>query len=65
MFDVSSAGCPYEGNVSVEKVIEVTRELLSMGCYQVSLGDTIGVGTPSKVNALLLCLRDAEIPMER
>jgi hydroxymethylglutaryl-CoA lyase len=38
-------GCPYEGNVSPEQVAAVARELYAMGCYEVSLGDTIGTGT--------------------
>lgn len=62
---VVNTGCPYEGVVEVERVIEVTRELFEMGCYQVSLGDTIGVGSPSKVDSLLLRLIDAELPLSR
>lgn len=38
-------GCPYEGEVAPEQVAVVARELYSMGCYEVSLGDTIGTGT--------------------
>lgn len=38
-------GCPYEGNVAPEQVAAVARELYAMGCYEVSLGDTIGTGT--------------------
>lgn len=45
--------CPYEGKVKPEKVLEVTSRLLDMGCYEVSLGDTIGKGTPKTVEALL------------
>ena len=45
--------CPYEGKVKPEKVLEVTSTLLDMGCYEVSLGDTIGKGTPKTVDALL------------
>ena len=45
--------CPYEGIVKPEKVLEVTSRLLEMGCYEVSLGDTIGKGTPKTVDALL------------
>ena len=45
--------CPYEGTVKPEKVLEVTSRLLEMGCYEVSLGDTIGKGTPKTVDALL------------
>ena len=39
-------GCPYEGDVDPRASLEITRALLELGCYQVSLGDTIGVGTP-------------------
>ncbi|WP_020593927.1 hydroxymethylglutaryl-CoA lyase [Kiloniella laminariae] len=39
-------GCPYEGEIAAEKVAEVSRELHAMGCSEISLGDTIGVGTP-------------------
>lgn len=46
-------GCPYEGKVSPEKVAEITEKLLTMGCYEVSLGDTTGVGTPADVHKLL------------
>ena len=46
-------GCPYEGAVSPAQVSEVTQQLLSLGCYEVSLGDTIGVGTPASTSVLL------------
>jgi len=46
-------GCPYEGAVAPTKVLELTRALLDMGCYEVSLGDTIGIGTPGSMAALL------------
>ncbi|MGE0253697.1 MAG: hydroxymethylglutaryl-CoA lyase [Alphaproteobacteria bacterium] len=44
-------GCPYEGEVPVTRVVEVARALTDMGCYEVSLGDTIGVGTPALARA--------------
>lgn len=51
---VSTAfGCPYEGKVAPSRVAEVARRLLAMGCEQISLGDTIGVGTPDQVAGLL------------
>jgi hydroxymethylglutaryl-CoA lyase len=51
---VSTAwGCPYEGAVAPERVIEIAQRLLAMGCYQVSLGDTIGIGTPNQTRRLL------------
>src|ERR1041384_4678695 len=50
---VSTAfGCPYEGVVAPEKVLEVVARLLDLGCYEVSVGDTIGVGTPMQVQGV-------------
>ena len=49
-------GCPYEGNIRPDQVTEVADKLLSLGCYEVSLGDTIGVGTPGSTAALLSTL---------
>ncbi|XP_061075064.1 hydroxymethylglutaryl-CoA lyase, mitochondrial isoform X4 [Conger conger] len=46
-------GCPYEGQVSPDKVAQVAKRLYSMGCYEVSLGDTIGVGTPGSMVRML------------
>lgn len=46
-------GCPYQGEVTPSDVAFVAKALLDMGCYEISLGDTIGVGTPAKVNAML------------
>ncbi|OWK12772.1 GALE [Cervus elaphus hippelaphus] len=46
-------GCPYEGKISPAKVAEVTKKLYSMGCYEISLGDTIGVGTPGAMKDML------------
>ena len=46
-------GCPYQGAVAPSEVARVAKALLDMGCYEISLGDTIGVGTPDKVNAML------------
>jgi hydroxymethylglutaryl-CoA lyase len=57
-------GCPYEGDVPVSASLSIAHRLLELGCYQVSLGDTIGVGTPLQtrdiVNAFL-----AEIPAQK
>lgn len=47
------AGCPYEGEVAPRAVADVTRKLLELGCYEVSLGDTIGSGTPESIGAML------------
>jgi hydroxymethylglutaryl-CoA lyase len=46
-------GCPYEGYIAPQKVAEVSQLLIEMGCYEVSLGDTIGVGTPVKTKQML------------
>ncbi len=46
-------GCPYEGAVSVEQVVAVCRQLQGLGLYQLSLGDTIGVGTPSQTERIV------------
>jgi hydroxymethylglutaryl-CoA lyase len=49
-------GCPYEGEVSPQAVVEVTGRLLDLGCYEVSLGDTIGVGNAGSMQRLLSVL---------
>jgi hydroxymethylglutaryl-CoA lyase len=49
-------GCPYENNVAAAKVQEVAQTLLDMGCYEISLGDTIGIGTPDLTYTLLEAL---------
>ncbi|MBW4965768.1 hydroxymethylglutaryl-CoA lyase [Pseudoalteromonas sp. CR1] len=46
-------GCPYEGDIDPKAVLDVTQKLLDLGCYEVSLGDTIGVGTAKKVTQLI------------
>ena len=46
-------GCPYEGDVNPKQVNRLTRQLLESGCYEVSLGDTIGTGTAGSVSRLL------------
>jgi hydroxymethylglutaryl-CoA lyase len=45
--------CPYDGPTDPAQVAKVARDLIDMGCYEVSLGDTIGVGTPDTVSAML------------
>jgi len=57
-------GCPYEGDVSPEKVAEVAAALHDMGCYEVSLGDTIGVGTPGKTQRMIEAVAK-RVPIER
>ncbi|TBU77144.1 hydroxymethylglutaryl-CoA lyase [Phytopseudomonas daroniae] len=46
-------GCPFSGEVAVADVVRVARELHAMGCYEISLGDTIGTGTPGKARTLI------------
>lgn len=46
-------GCPYEGEVDPDKVRQVVHRLFELGCYEVSLGDTVGKGTPEKTQKLL------------
>ncbi|WP_024603363.1 MULTISPECIES: hydroxymethylglutaryl-CoA lyase [unclassified Pseudoalteromonas] len=46
-------GCPYEGEINPQAVLSVSKKLLDLGCYEVSLGDTIGVGTAKKVTQLI------------
>jgi hydroxymethylglutaryl-CoA lyase len=46
-------GCPYQGEVAPQAVAEVARALFEMGCYEISLGDTIGAGTPEKAKAMI------------
>ncbi|HVE44176.1 MAG TPA: hydroxymethylglutaryl-CoA lyase [Gammaproteobacteria bacterium] len=51
-------GCPYEGEMPMEKVVSLVSRLREMGCEEISLGDTIGVGTPLKTQQLLMRLCD-------
>jgi isopropylmalate/homocitrate/citramalate synthase len=56
--------CPYDGDIEVEKTRSVALKLKEMGCYEVSLGDTIGVGTPGKTAALLKAILNDLKPSE-
>nr|WP_276082616.1 hydroxymethylglutaryl-CoA lyase [Nannocystis poenicansa] len=58
-------GCPYEGEVPFEQVLRVGKSLLDMGCYELSLGDTIGVGTPRQVEYILDGLLHAGIRLDQ
>ncbi|MHC1551360.1 hydroxymethylglutaryl-CoA lyase [Phyllobacterium sp. K27] len=55
-------GCPYEGKVSLSSVVSAARRLHNMGCYEVSLGDTIGIGTPRAAAAMVRAVA-TEVPM--
>jgi hydroxymethylglutaryl-CoA lyase len=56
--------CPYDGPVAPDQVARVAESLWQMGCYEISLGDTIGQGRPEAVEAMLAAVCDA-VPMER
>ncbi len=56
--------CPYDGAVAPDKVAEVADRLFSMGCYEISLGDTIGKATPDKIAKMLIAVKDA-VPVTR
>jgi hydroxymethylglutaryl-CoA lyase len=56
--------CPYSGNVDYKRVRDVTKELLDMGCYEVSLGDTTGTGNPTSVGEMLSVALSAN-PVEK
>ena len=57
-------GCPYEGEVSLAAVARVAATLHAMGCYEISLGDTIGVGTPVKAQEMIEAVA-AHVPLTR
>ncbi|MEO8461371.1 MAG: hydroxymethylglutaryl-CoA lyase [Dokdonella sp.] len=55
-------GCPYQGDVPVVDVVRVARRLHDLGCYEISLGDTIGIGTPTKARAMFHAVAQ-EVPI--
>lgn len=55
-------GCPYQGDVPVADVVRVARRMHDLGCYEISLGDTIGIGTPVKAREMLRAVANA-VPM--
>jgi hydroxymethylglutaryl-CoA lyase len=55
-------GCPYQGEVPLADVVRVAKRLHELGCYEISLGDTIGIGTPRKAQSMLAAVA-AEVPM--
>ena len=57
-------GCPFEGDVDPKRALAIAKKLVEMGCYQVSLGDTIGVGTPRHTERILR-MALAELPAEK
>lgn len=56
--------CPYDGPTAPQKVADIADQLFSMGCYEISLGDTIGAGTPDSIARMLLAVRDV-VPVGR
>ncbi|OUR61714.1 hydroxymethylglutaryl-CoA lyase [Colwellia sp. 39_35_sub15_T18] len=57
-------GCPYEGDIPPEQVAKVAMKLYQMGCYEISLGDTIGVGTPANVTKMIQAV-STHVPMDK
>jgi hydroxymethylglutaryl-CoA lyase len=58
-------GCPYEGEIAPERVRDVAHALKKMGCYEISLGDTIGTGTPGKTQRLVATVAEAVLVAEQ
>ena len=57
-------GCPYEGRIAIEKVADVAARLLALGCYEISLGDTIGAGAPHAARVMLKAV-SARVPLSQ
>jgi hydroxymethylglutaryl-CoA lyase len=57
-------GCPYEGEVRAQAVADVAKRLFDLGCYEISLGDTVGAGTPGKTRRLIEAVAQ-HIPVEK
>jgi hydroxymethylglutaryl-CoA lyase len=57
-------GCPFDGEVKPKAVADVAKTLWELGCYEISLGDTIGVGTPTKAKAMLRAVGE-QVPMQK
>jgi hydroxymethylglutaryl-CoA lyase len=57
-------GCPYDGEIKPQAVVDVAKKLFDLGCYEISLGDTIGVGTPAKARELLRAV-SGEVPVAK
>lgn len=57
-------GCPYEGDVPIKTVVALTRRMLKMGVFEVSIGDTIGVATPLQVMKLVQAFKRSKVPLK-
>lgn len=58
-------GCPYDGPIPASQVAKVAKNMLALGCYEISLGDTIGTGTPGTMRRLLETVFDSGIPIDK
>lgn len=58
-------GCPYEGEIKPKVVVDIAQKLLTYGCYEISLGDTIGVGTPQTMETLIHLLIKSGVSIDR
>lgn len=57
--------CPFDGKTSPKKVVQLTKRLLKLGCYEVSIGDTIGAATPNEVSTVLKLLKKDKVPIKK
>ena len=57
-------GCPYEGEIAPRAVADVAERLFAMGCYEISLGDTIGTGTPTKAQLMIAAVAE-RVPVDK
>jgi hydroxymethylglutaryl-CoA lyase len=57
-------GCPYEGDVPIARSVQIAKRLIALGCYQISMGDTIGIGTPRRTDEIVRAMR-AEMPIDQ
>ncbi|MBD1371304.1 hydroxymethylglutaryl-CoA lyase [Hazenella sp. IB182357] len=57
-------GCPYEGNIAMSQVVHICEQLIEMGIYEISLGDTIGVATPKRVKEVIQSVRQS-VPLHQ
>ncbi|XP_047145221.1 hydroxymethylglutaryl-CoA lyase, mitochondrial isoform X2 [Hydra vulgaris] len=57
-------GCPYEGIVQPDAVSKVAQHLIKLGCYEISLGDTIGIGSPESISLMLSCVKE-DVPVSK
>jgi len=56
--------CPYDGDIQPKQVAEVAKQLSDLGCYEISLGDTIGIGTPTRIGAMINAVAE-HVPIQK